>query len=97
ESLRKTGVNSTATLQEAESALAASQSAMAKIQAVLDQKAIEAPFEGTIGIPRIDVGQYVEAGTMIATLQRLDTMRADFTVPEQQIANLKMGQPATFG
>ena len=43
ESLRKTGVNSTATLQDAPSALAASQSGMAKIQAVLDQKAIEAP------------------------------------------------------
>jgi membrane fusion protein (multidrug efflux system) len=95
--LRKTGVNSDAALEEASSALAASQSTLAKIQAELDQKAIEAPFAGTIGIPRIDVGQYIEPGTVIATLQRLDTMRVDFTVPEQQFAKLKIGEPAVFG
>ena len=83
ETLRKTGVNSAATLQDTASALASSQSALAKIQAVLDQKAIEAPFAGTIGIPRVDVGEYVQPGTVIATLQQLDTMRVDFTVPEQ--------------
>jgi len=51
----QTGVNSDAALEEASSALASSQSTLAKIQAVLDQKAIEAPFAGTMGIPRIDV------------------------------------------
>ena len=61
-SLRKTGVNSDAAVEEASSALAASQSALAKIRAVLDQKAIEAPFAGTIGIPRIDVGKYLQVG-----------------------------------
>lgn len=95
--LRKTGVSSEASLEEAETALAASESALARIRAVLDQKAIEAPFAGVIGIPRIDVGQYLEPGGMIATLQQLDTMRVDFTVPEQQVDDLRMGQPATFG
>jgi len=97
QTLRKTGVNSAATLQDTASALASSQSALAKIQAVLDQKAIEAPFAGTIGIPRVDVGEYVQPGTVIATLQRLDTMRVDFTVPEQLLEQITMGQPATFG
>ena len=95
--LRKTGVNSDAALEDAASALAASKSALAKIRAVLDQKSIEAPFAGTVGIPRIDVGQYVEPGTMIGTLQQLDTMRVDFTVPEQLLGEVSMGQPATFG
>jgi membrane fusion protein (multidrug efflux system) len=95
--LRKTGVNSDASLEDAASALAASESALAKIRAVLDQKSIEAPFAGTVGIPRIDVGQYVQPGTMIATLQQLDTMRVDFTVPEQQVSEVSMGQSANFG
>ncbi len=60
--LRATGVNSQATLQDSESALAASQSALAKIKAVLDQKSIEAPFAGVVGIARVDVGEYVAAG-----------------------------------
>jgi membrane fusion protein (multidrug efflux system) len=96
-SLRKTGVNSAAALEDASSALARSQSVLARVRAVLDQKAIEAPFAGTVGIPRIDVGQYVEPGGMIATLQRLDTMRVDFTVPEQLVSQVSMGQAATFG
>ncbi len=97
ERLRATGVNSQATLQDAESALAASQSALAKVKAVVDQKSIKAPFAGVIGIARVDVGQYVQPGTVIATLQQLDTMKANFTVPEQQFNQIKMGQPATFG
>jgi membrane fusion protein (multidrug efflux system) len=97
ERLRQTGVSSEATLEEAESNLAASQSALTKIGAVLDEKSIEAPFAGVIGIPRIDVGQYLEPGNMIATLQKLDTMRADFTVPEQQVGELTMDQLASFG
>ncbi len=96
-SLRASGVNSQATLQEAESSLAASESVLAKVQAVLNQKSIEAPFAGTIGIPRIDDGQYIQAGTVIATLQQLDKMKVDFTVPEQQVGQLKIGQPAKFG
>ena len=64
---------------------------------MLDQKSIEAPFAGVIGIPRVDVGQYVQSGTVIATLQKLDTMKVDFTVPEQQIDQMTMGQSASFG
>ncbi len=94
--LRATGVNSQATLQDAESALASSQSALAKIQAVLDQKSIKAPFAGILGIPQIDVGQYLQIGTVIGTLQQLDTMRVDFTVPEQQMDQMKLGQKVTF-
>ena len=45
----------------------------------------------------VDVGEYLEPGTVIATLQQLDTMRVDFTVPEQQMSELRMDQPAAFG
>jgi membrane fusion protein (multidrug efflux system) len=96
-SLRETGVTSEQTLEEAETALAASESTLARIQAVIDQKAIEAPFAGTIGIPRIDIGQYVQPGTVIATLQELSTMRVDFTVPEQRVGDMVIGQAASFG
>jgi membrane fusion protein, multidrug efflux system len=97
EQLRETGVSSEAALEEAQTTFAASESTLERIRAVIDQKAIEAPFSGTIGIPRIDMGQYVQPGAMIATLQQLDTMRVDFTVPEQRMSDLKMGQEANFG
>jgi membrane fusion protein (multidrug efflux system) len=96
ERLRETGVSSEQMLEEAQTAFAESESALARIQAVLDQKAIEAPFAGIIGIPRIEVGQYVQPGDVVATLQQLDTMRVDFTVPEQRLDEIRIGQPATF-
>lgn len=95
--LRQTGVSTEQNLETAQSAFAASESALARLRAILDQKAIEAPFSGVIGIPRIDVGEYVQPGAVIATLQQLDTMRVDFTVPEQRLSALRIDQPATFG
>jgi membrane fusion protein (multidrug efflux system) len=95
--LSNRGVSSEASLEEAQAAVAVSESALARIKATLDLKAIEAPFGGVIGIPRVDVGEYVQPGTVIATLQQLDTMKVDFTVPEQHIAQLAIGQPAVFG
>ena len=38
-----------------------------------------------MGIPKIDLGQYLAPGTIVATLQDLETMRVDFSVPEQQL------------
>ena len=58
---------------------------------------MKAPFAGTIGIAKIDVGQYVQPATVIATLQNLDTMKVNFTVPEQQLGALKIGQSVQFG
>lgn len=91
------GVNTEANLQEAQAQLDASRSQLERLQAVIDQKEIKAPFAGTLGIPQIDLGQYVSPGTVIATLQDLDTMKVNFTVPEQQLGSVSVGQKATFG
>ena len=97
QTLSERGVSSSANLETAESALAASTSQLQRLEAVLEQKAIEAPFAGIIGIPRIEVGQYVSAGDAIATLQNLDRMRVDFTVREQDLPRLKIDQPIRTG
>ncbi len=95
--LQERGVGTDATLDAARAAHSASTSQVAKLQAVLDQKLLKAPFSGTIGIPRVEEGQYVAPGNAVATLQDIDTMRADFTVPEQRFSELKIGQPVRFG
>jgi membrane fusion protein (multidrug efflux system) len=95
--LSERGVSSSANLETAESELAASTSQLQRLEAVLEQKAIEAPFAGVIGIPRIDLGQYVSPGDAIATLQNLDRMRVDFTVREQDLARIEIGQPIRSG
>ncbi|WP_274628257.1 efflux RND transporter periplasmic adaptor subunit [Arvimicrobium flavum] len=95
--LQQRGVGSTATLDAARAAAETSASQVQKLQAVLDQKQLRAPYKGTMGIPRIELGQFVQPGTVVATLQDLDTMRADFSVPEQQLSLLQIGQPVIFG
>ncbi|QKC94620.1 efflux RND transporter periplasmic adaptor subunit [Mesorhizobium sp. NZP2298] len=95
--LTKRGVGSDSTLDSARAAASASASQVTRLQAVLDQKQLTAPFGGTVGIPRIDLGQYIAPGTSVVTLQDLDTMRVDFSVPEQQLPLLKIGQTVRLG
>lgn len=90
-------VGSQVTLDAARAQASASASQVAKLQAVLDQKQLKAPFNGTVGIPRVDLGQYIQPGTRVATLQDLETLRVDFSIPEQQLPLLKIGQQVQLG
>ncbi|MDX8445608.1 efflux RND transporter periplasmic adaptor subunit [Mesorhizobium sp. VK3C] len=95
--LQRRGVGTDATLDAARAAADASAAQVNKLQAVLDQKQLSAPFGGTVGIPKIDIGQYLAPGNSVVTIQDLDTMRVDFTVPEQQLPLLKIGQTVRIG
>ncbi|QBF28323.1 efflux RND transporter periplasmic adaptor subunit [Pseudomonas tructae] len=63
-----------------------------QLKAALAKKSIDAPFNGTIGIRQVDVGDYLASGTVIATLQDLSSLYVDFFVPEQSIPKLSIGQ-----
>ncbi len=65
-------------------------------QAQVDKKLILAPFTGRLGIRLVDVGQYLEAGTAISTLQALDTVFVDFFLPQQALESLKISQKLTL-
>lgn len=64
---------------------------LAETEARLSNKRIEAPFAGTIGISRVDVGDYVSPGTVIATLQDHTELEIDFTVPARHAPRLEAG------
>lgn len=95
--LRDKGYFSKAAQEPLEAQLAVANSARERVKAVIARKSIEAPFAGTLGIARVDVGQYLNEGTVVVTLQDLARMKIDFTIPEQSAIALKMGQPARFG
>jgi membrane fusion protein (multidrug efflux system) len=65
---------------------------VAQQQAILDKKALRAPFTGHLGIRAVDLGQYLGAGTVIVTLQALDPIFVDFFVPQQSVDQVKLGQ-----
>lgn len=91
--LRERGVTAINDLDVAQASASSSQAQVLKLTAVMNQKSLEAPFAGVIGIAQIDVGEFVPAGTVFATLQDLDNMRVDFSLPEQQITQVKIGMP----
>jgi membrane fusion protein, multidrug efflux system len=72
--------------------LKADEAQVAEQQAVVDYKIIRAPFAGKLGIRQVDVGQYLSPGTPIVTLQALDPIYVDFTLPQQALAQIKLGQ-----
>jgi membrane fusion protein (multidrug efflux system) len=95
ESLRERGVTSVSELDVARADATAAEATLVRLTAVMEQKALTAPFAGIIGIPQVDVGQYVQPGTVYATLQDVDTLRVDFSIPEQQIRLIEVDMPLT--
>ncbi len=61
-------------------------------KAMLDKKVLRAPFAGHLGIRAVDVGQYLNAGTTVVTLQALDPIFVDFFLPQQALDQVKVGQ-----
>ncbi|MFT5575410.1 MAG: membrane fusion protein (multidrug efflux system) [Bermanella sp.] len=65
-------------------------------EATIAQKKIKAPFSGRLGIRQINVGEFINRGDDIVTLQALDELLIDFRVPEQYFPKLFVGQPLRF-
>ena len=84
------------TVDQNQSELQVAQANIARIQAMIAQKLIRAPFGGQLGVRQVDVGQYLSAGTAIVTLTDLDTLHVNFTIPEHARAALAVGQPVEF-
>jgi len=60
-------------------------------EARLADRSLLAPFDGRVGLRRISPGALVSPGTVLLTLDKLDTVRLDFQVPEVFLADLKPG------
>jgi membrane fusion protein (multidrug efflux system) len=61
-------------------------------KAILDKKTLRAPFDGKLGLRQVDLGQFLSAGTEIATLQSLDPIFVDFLLPQQAVAQISVGE-----
>jgi membrane fusion protein (multidrug efflux system) len=61
------------------------------VRATIEKKTLRAPFAGRLGIRLVNLGQYLEAGKPIVSLQSLAPIYADFSLPQQELARLKTG------
>ena len=65
---------------------------LAETAARLDEKRIQAPFSGTVGIVHAKLGSYLNPGDRITTLQDLSALEIDFTLPARYYPQLHPGQ-----
>jgi membrane fusion protein (multidrug efflux system) len=89
--LRAQGVVSQADFDSSQAAFLRTNGEVDIVKATIAKKTIRAPFSGRLGIRSVNLGQYVDAGAPIVSLQSLDPVYVDFNVPEQQLAQLKKG------
>ncbi|NOT34850.1 MAG: efflux RND transporter periplasmic adaptor subunit [Candidatus Eisenbacteria bacterium] len=62
-----------------------------EIEATIGRKTIRAPFSGTAGIRQVNLGQYLHSGDPVVPVQSMDPIYVDFSVPQQQVASLRVG------
>ncbi|HUJ17709.1 MAG TPA: efflux RND transporter periplasmic adaptor subunit [Nitrospirota bacterium] len=67
------------------------QSQAENIRATIGKKTIRAPFSGQLGIRQVNLGQLLREGDPIVTLQSLDPIYVDFTLPQQQLSLVRQG------
>ncbi len=64
-------------------------------QALIDKTIMRAPFSGVVGLRQVSLGAYVSPTIAIATIQQLDKIKIDFTLPEENGKLLKKGGVVT--
>ena len=85
---------SQSTLDSASADLKSKQAQVTQQAAVVAKKTISAPFAGRLGISSVNPGQYVNSGEKIVTLQSLDSIFIDFSLPQQELSRVSRGQTA---
>lgn len=89
--LRKTSVISQSELDTAESQQKNTAARVEELQWMLQKRTIKAPFSGRVGIRQIQEGQFLQAGAPIVSLQSLDPVYVNFSLPQQRLSDLSVG------
>lgn len=87
--LRAKNANAPGDLDDAEATLRESEAEVARLSAVLDRKRVIAPFSGRLGIRLANVGETVQAGTNIVSLNSFDPLFVNFSLPQQVLPSLE--------
>ena len=92
ENLMKDHAAAQATLDANRAALLQAQAQVAGDHATLGKLAITAPFTGYLGLRQVSLGEYVSPGTPIVVLNTWQPLYLDFSIPQNDLANVRTGQ-----
>ena len=76
----------------AEATYRQTQATVDQYKALIARKTLRAPFDGVVGIRSVNLGQYLNTGDAVVTLQSFDPIYANFTLPQQDLSKLACGQ-----
>jgi membrane fusion protein, multidrug efflux system len=80
----------------AESAYVSNQAAVDQFNALIARKTIRAPFNGVAGIRQVNLGQYLKEGDPVVALQAFDPIYVNFSLPQQDLGKLAVGEPVAL-
>jgi len=86
----------TSQCQTTQFSVAAARAQQQSAQKIVGDSVIRAPFSGVIGERYVNVGQYVQPSTRVASLYDPDVLRLELTVPEANVGAMKPDLPVTF-
>ncbi len=80
----------------AEAVFRQAQATVDQFNALIARKTLRAPFDGVTGIRQVNLGQYLKEGDMVVTLQAFDPIYVNFSLPQQDLSKLAVGQPVAL-
>ena len=86
------GVISRAEYDQATAQQKATEANVAEIWATIERKTIRAPFSGILGIRKVNLGQYLPAGSPVVSNQSLNPIYVNIGVPQQAAAQVQVGR-----
>jgi membrane fusion protein (multidrug efflux system) len=92
EELVKEGVISRMEYDQATAQQKATEANVAEIRATIERKTIRAPFSGILGIRKVNLGQYLPAGSPVVSNQSLNPIYVNVGVPQQAAAQVHVGR-----
>lgn len=67
-----------------------------RVQAQIDKMEIRAPFDGIIGLQEVSAGSYVTPEVVISSLQKIDKVKIEFSIPERYRPAVQRDQTIRF-
>ncbi len=69
---------------------------IAYTQSLIDKTVIKAPFAGQMGLKQVSLGAFISTGNTIVSLQKVDQLNVDFTLPEIYQNYIKVGKKVSI-
>ncbi|MEI6897197.1 MAG: efflux RND transporter periplasmic adaptor subunit [Psychromonas sp.] len=91
-SLFKKGSISQGDVDNAEADLLALQGQIEGYEATISRRIIRAPFDGIAGLRNVFMGEYLQTGTDIVRLEDISRMQLRFTIPQNDLTKIFIGQ-----